>query len=155
MLKNQNNLKPKVFFNASVILAGLNSPTGGSGKLLSWCRNQKINGIISEIVMDEAVRHAEKIKVKPTHIRLTIKAIFNQILEAPAEKNVAKLNKIVIDAGDAHILASCYEEKPDFLVTLDKKHLLVLQKKIKWVKIVTPGELIENLHSEVPIGSLE
>lgn len=145
MLKNQNNLKPKVFFNASVILAGLNSLTGGSGKLLSWCRNQKINGVISEIVMDEAVRHAEKIKVKPTYIRLTIKSIFNQILEAPAEKNVARYGKIVIDPGDAHILASCYEAKPNFLVTLDKKHLLILAKKVKWIKIVSPGELITSL----------
>lgn len=146
MPKNQNNLKPKVFFNASVILAGLKSPAGGSGKLLNWCRGQKINGVISEIVMDETVRHASKIDVKPAHVRLTMKTIFDQILEAPAEKNVAKFGKIVIDPGDAHILASCHEAKPDFLVTLDKKHLLILQKRIKWINIVSPGELIENLN---------
>lgn len=90
--------------------------------------------------MDEAVRHAEKIGVKSAHLRLTVKTIFSQILEAPVKKNVAKFSKIVIDQGDAHILASCYEAKPDFLVTLDKKHLLILKKKIKWVKIVSPGE---------------
>lgn len=145
MLQNPNNSKPKVFFNASVILAGLKSPTGGSGRLLNWSRNQRINGVISEIVADEAVRHANKIGFKPTHIRLAIKTIFRQILEAPAERNVAKFNKIVIDLGDAHILASCYEIKPDFLVTLDKKHLLILQGKIKWMKIVSPGELIARL----------
>ncbi len=142
MPKNPNNSKPKVFFNASVILAGLKSPTGGSGKLLHWCRNQKINGVISEIVADEVARHADKIGFKSTHIRLAIKTIFNQITEAPKEKNVAKFSKIVIDPGDAHILASCYEIKPDFLVTLDKKHLLILQKKIKWMKIVSPGAFV-------------
>ena len=145
MPKNQNGLRPRVFFNASVILAGLNSPTGGSGKLLSWCRNRKINGVISEIVMDETIRHTGKIGINPAHVRLAIKTIFGQILEAPAKENVAKFDKIVIDPGDAHILASCYETKPDFLVTLDKKHLLSLTKKIKWVKIVSPGELIRKL----------
>ena len=145
MPKNPNNSKPKVFFNASVILAGLNSPTGGSGKLLSWCRSRKINGVISEIIVNEAIRHSAKIDVKPTHLQLILKTIFSQIQTAPAEKNVAKFGKIVIDPGDAHILASCYEIKPDFLVTLDKKHLLILTKKIKWVKIVSPGELIEVL----------
>lgn len=54
-----------------------------------------------------------------------------------------KFSKIVIDAGDAHVLASCRETKAQFLVTLDKKHLLILGKKIKWTKIVSPGELIE------------
>jgi predicted nucleic acid-binding protein len=145
MLQNQNSSKPKVFFNASVILAGLKSPAGGSGKLLNWCRNQKINGVISEIVADEATRHADKIGVKPAHLQLTLKTIFSQIFDAPAEKNAIKFGKIVVDPGDAHILASCYEIKPNFLVTLDKKHLLILQGKIKWIKIVSPGELIARL----------
>jgi len=145
MPKNQNGSKPKVFFNASVILAGLRSPAGGSGKLLNWSLNQKINGVISEIIVDEAIRHADKIGVKPAHLQLTLKTIFSQIQTAPAKKNVIKFNKIVIDPGDAHILASCYEIKPDFLVTLDKKHLLILQNKIKWMKIVSPGELITKL----------
>ena len=35
--------------------------------------------------------------------------------------------RIVIDDGDAHVLASCEKEKVDFLVTLDKKHLLILK----------------------------
>lgn len=145
MHQSQNNLKPKVFFNASVILAGLKSPVGGSGKILSWSKNHKIDGVISEIVADETARHADKIGVKPAYIRLAMKTIFNLILEAPAEKNAAKFSKIVIDPGDAHVLASCHEAKPDFLVTLDKKHLLILQKRIKWIHIVSPGELIEKL----------
>lgn len=145
MKKNPNSLKPKVFFNASVILAGLKSPAGGSGKLLSWSRNRKINGVISEIVVDEAARHADKIGVKPAYIRLAMKTIFSQIQTAPAKENATKFSKIVIDPGDAHILASCHEAKPDFLVTLDKKHLLILKEKIKWVKIVSPGELITKM----------
>ena len=142
MPKKQNNLKKTVFFNASVILAGLKSPAGGSGKLLSWSKDNKINGIISEIVLDEAIRHAGDVGLRPGNIQLAIRIIFKWIQAAPEKENVAKFNKIVGDPGDAHVLASCHEAKTDFLVTLDKKHLLILQKKIKWVKIVSPGELI-------------
>lgn len=145
MPKNQNSLKPKVFFNASVILAGIRSPSGGSGKILNWSRNQKINGVISEIVADEAIRHAAKIGVKPAHIQLAVKTIFSQIQTAPTKDNISKFSKIVIDAGDVHVLVSCRDAKADFLVTLDKKHLLILAKKVKWTKIVSPGELIKIL----------
>lgn len=145
MIKNPQNSKPRVFFNASVILAGLKSPAGGSGKVLSWSKGQKVDGIISEIVVDEAMRHADTIGMKSAQVRLMLKNIFSRIYPAPEKENVTKFNKIVIDPGDAHVLASCYEIKTDYLVTLDKKHLLILQKKIKWVKIVSPVELIEIL----------
>lgn len=145
MPKNPKNLKPKVFFNASVILAGLKSPTGGSGKVLSWSKNHKIDGVISEIVADEVVRHDDRISVKPTHVQLVMKIIFRQIQIAPEKENVVEFSKIVIDPGDAHVLASCSEAKADYLITLDKKHLLILQKKIRWMKIVSPGELIRIL----------
>ncbi|MBI5123209.1 hypothetical protein HZA75_05110, partial [Candidatus Roizmanbacteria bacterium] len=45
----EKNLKtPIVFFNASVIIAGFISPTGGSAKLLQWTKENKITGVISE-----------------------------------------------------------------------------------------------------------
>jgi len=144
MPKKQNGLRKIVLFNASVILAGLKSPAGGSGKLLFLSRTNKITGVISEIILDETVRHAADVDLKPADIRLAIETMFGRILAAPEIENVARFNKIVIDPGDAHVLAAGYEAKADFLVTLDKKHLLILQKKIKWVKIVSPGELIES-----------
>lgn len=145
MIKNPKNLKPKVFFNASVILAGMKSPDGGSEKLLRWSKMQKICGIISEIIADEAMRHGDKLDLKSTDIQLQTKTIFNQIQPVPKKEHVVRYNKIVIDPGDAHVLASCYETKADYLVTLDKKHLLILQGKVKWVTIVSPGELIKIL----------
>ncbi|KKT64884.1 MAG: hypothetical protein UW60_C0050G0007 [Candidatus Woesebacteria bacterium GW2011_GWA2_44_33] len=75
--------------------------------MLRLAKQGKITGVISEIILDEVLRHAAK-------FNLTGK----------------------------HILASCEQEKTGYLVTLDKKHLLVLRGKTKGLKIVTPGELI-------------
>lgn len=136
---------PLVFFNASVILAGSASPSGGSAKLLKWSRQRKIKGVISEIVLDEAIRHAAKIKLTKSEVRRRILATFAFISPAPKQATVERCQSLVIDAGDAHILASCRELKADFLVTLDKKHLLILQPEIKTFRIVSPKQLIQTI----------
>ncbi|MEK7470929.1 MAG: putative toxin-antitoxin system toxin component, PIN family [Patescibacteria group bacterium] len=146
MKKKQKNLKVKVLFNASVVLSGINSPNGGSAVLLNLVKAKKINGIISEIILDEILRHAPKFGQTRDEISNFCLRIFSEISSAPNEREVKKYFRIVIDDGDAHVLASCEKEKVNFLVTLDKKHLLILKGKIKGLNIYTPGELIELLN---------
>lgn len=129
-----------VLFNASVVLAGLKSPFGGSAKLLSWCKNRKIRGLISEIILDEIVRNTPKIGLS-RKVTADLGSLFD-IKIAPQKEEIEFFRGIVTDFGDAHVLASCKEENAEFLVTLDKKHLLVLKNKVKIFKIVSPGELI-------------
>lgn len=141
----RKNLKPKVFFDASVILSGLKSPQGGSGRLLWLIKQKRITGIISEIILDEALRHAEKMGFKKVILEQSILTLFNPIIPAPKSESVKIYEKISLDQGDTHVLASFKESKVDFLVTLDKKHLLILRGKIKKITIVSPGELLELL----------
>lgn len=143
MTKKAKPYVKRVFFNASVILAALKSPIGGSGKLLLWCKQQKITGMISEIVFDEIIRNAPKLNISQERVNQKIKESLFTVEPAPGKKTVEKFQSVVIDPGDAHILASCLEQKVDYLVTLDKKHLLILQNKLKWLKIMSPGQLIE------------
>lgn len=141
----RKNLKPKVFFNASVILSGFKSPHGGSGKLLLLTKQKRITGIISEIILDEVLSHAEKMGFKKVILEQSILALFNPIVPAPTSQSVKIYENISLDRGDAHVLASHKESKADFLVTLDKKHLLILQGKIKKITIVSPGKLLRLL----------
>ena len=59
---------------------------------------------------------------------------------------MVKYQRIVIDPGDAHVLATYNQEQCDVLVTLDKKHLLVLQGKVKGMQILTPGEFLNKFY---------
>ena len=136
---------PIVFFNASVILAGLKAPTGGSGKLLGWGKERKIVAVTSEIVLDEVLRNVGKVGLGKKRSEREISKIFKYLYFPPEAHVVKAFEEVVIDYGDAHVLASAHQAKADFLVTLDKKHLLALKKKIKGIKIVSPGELIEKL----------
>lgn len=141
----KNLITPTVFFNASVIIAGFISQNGGSAKLLKYVKENKIRGIISEIIYDEVMRKSEKTGLSSNEIKRKLFLIFDSIEKAPDENLVKKFNNIVIDLGDSHVLASAIETKTDFLVTLDKKHLLILDKKIKGLRIVSPKQLIERL----------
>ena len=49
-----------VFFNASVIIAGLRSPKGGSAKLLDCAKQKRITAIISNIIVNEVLKHQVK-----------------------------------------------------------------------------------------------
>lgn len=127
--------KALILFNASVILAAFYSPSGGSAKLLRWLKEGKIIGIISTIIFSEVQKHQAS---------TLIGQIF-KITTAPSEKEISFYNKIVIDQGDRHVLASAKEMGVDYLVSLDKKHLLSIRHKVKDFKIVSPKELIETL----------
>ena len=111
--------KKRIFFNASVILAGFKSPFGGSAKILSWCKSKKIEGLVSELVVDEVIRNAQKIGFDYNEISLLIENTFDSFETAP----------------NAEIV---------------KKHLLILQNKIKWVRIVSPAELLVGAHGLEP-----
>ena len=135
---------PKVFFNASVILSGLRSPTGGSAKLLHWVKSKHIAGLISDLIVDETIRRSYKVGIKP---EIAYKQIYTLFIPQPTppQKLVDKYSQIILDHGDAHVLAAAHATRSQFLVSLDKKHILVLKPKIKIFKVVSPGELIKIL----------
>lgn len=139
--------KIRVFFNASVILAGLRSPKGASGTLLSWVKQQKITGVISEIVWSEVLRNTRNVGLSRENTKQLMEKHFF-IIKAPEQSKFAPYEKKVIDLGDVHLFVSMEESKSDYLVSLDKKHVLALQKEIKQFRIVSPGELIQGVRME-------
>lgn len=155
MKKKQKSLKPKssskkilrIFFNASVIISGFRSRSGGSGELLNLVNSKKIKGLISETVLDEVLRHFDKTKLRKDDIESKIIKIFQNVYKAPSESETDNYYRFMKDVGDAHLFASSKSLKADYLVSLDKKHVLSLKGKVKNLKIVSPGELIKILKS--------
>lgn len=143
MKKSSQRLK--VLFDTSVILAGIHSPSGGSGKLLTWVKGKRIHGVITEIIVDEALRHNDKLSLSKQELYNSINTLFSAIAPAPPTSLVHSYTKLVHDHGDAHLLASAKELSVTHLVTLDKKHLLSLTTIVKEIRIVSPKEFIELL----------
>lgn len=135
----------KVFLDASVIIAGMNSSTGASNFILKLSKDKKIRSFVSEMVIQEVVRNLKKKlpdKVLIEFFKYLSESNFKKV-EFEGESEVLKYQGIT-DAKDVHIIAAADKSKVDYLVTLDKKHLLNLRQKLPF-KIVTPGEFLKQL----------
>lgn len=138
----------RVFFDASVLIAALLSPQGGSSSLLQYARLGGIFGITSQTVIDEILEEDKPGKLKKTREEIEIFIAESGLLiqeRITLEEIVEYEGKI--DAEDAHVVAGANLTKCSYLVTLDKKHLLRDDIKAQCLPlmIVSPKELLEEL----------
>ncbi len=134
----------KVFLDSSVIIAGVNSATGASQIILKLSQDEKIIASVSEIVLQEVMRNLKKKmpeNVLIQFLKYLTRSNFRKV-EFEQESEILKYQGIT-DAKDIHIIAATFKSKADYLVTLDKKHLLKLERKDFPFKIVTPGEFLK------------
>lgn len=136
----------RVFLDSSVIIAGINSATGASNIILKLSKDGKIIASVSEMVLREVMRNLKK--KMPENVLI-------HFLKYLATSNFRKVNfkqeseilkyQDITDAKDIHIIAATFKSKADYLITLDKKHLLKLESKNFPFKIVTPGEFLKRV----------
>lgn len=134
----------KVFLDSSVIIAGINSITGASNLILELSKKRKIMVSVSEVVLQEVLRNIKK--------KLP-ERVFIQFLKYLSESNFKKIDfeeeseilkyRGITDAKDTHVIAATYKANADYLITLDKKHLLTVKGKTLPFNIVTPGEFLK------------
>ncbi|MDO8569978.1 MAG: PIN domain-containing protein [Candidatus Daviesbacteria bacterium] len=146
-MKKLNPKFPKIYLDASVIIAALLSPNGGSAKVIRLSSLGFFKAITSQTVIEEIEEHTLKIKKDKREIKKFIADYKIIVREKLLLSDIEKIGKVDID--DAHLIAGAKLTKCDFLVTLDKKHLLKedIKRYFKPLKIVTPGELLEILVS--------
>lgn len=138
----------RVFLDASVLIAALLSPTGGSSLLLKYVTAGKITGIISQTVIEEILEEDKFTKIKKTKIEIEQFIAQNGlIVRKPITVEEIKPYQDLIDIEDAHLVAGANLTKCQYLVSLDKKHVLRpdVQKKFLPLKIVSPGQLLEEI----------
>lgn len=131
----------RVFFDSSVLIAGLASPDGGSSVLPAMAEMGLITPVISEMVVTEVIRNIEKKLPRCLHQYYRIfKALPFEIAD-PTEDCVISARKL-INEKDAIILAAAMNAKIDFQVTLDRHFLTADLPKLPFT-VCSPGELLE------------
>lgn len=137
----------KIFLDASVILAGLASETGGSKVLLSLSETGKLTVVVSALVLEEVKRNIEKKFSRRKLLRFAswLKKAKPQVV-AVTPREIESYQGIVA-SKDKHVLAAAAKTRAKYLITLDKRHLLKIDNKKANLpfKILTPGELIKML----------
>lgn len=137
----------RVFFDASVLLAGLRSTTGGSSFLLLLSEKKKLNPVISRLVLEEIKRNIKKKFSKKELLRLAVWMKRARPKVVSITERDALVYKVLVPLKDTHVLAAANKTRAKYLVTLDKKHLLKIAQDNTNLsfKIVTPKELINLL----------
>ena len=141
----------KVYFDASVIIAALLSPTGGSSLLLTLIRQGFVTGITSQTVVDEILEEDKLPRLKHTREEIEVFIAESRLLVREVISKTAIVNyQNSIDSDDAHVIAGAHLAGCSHLVTLDKKHLLRSDIKERFLplRIVSPKELLEELTFE-------
>lgn len=140
----------RVFFDASVLIAALLSPTGGSSLLLAYVKAGKMIGISSQTVIEEIVEEEKfaKLKKSKDEVESFIAQSGLVIRKRVTSEDIAPYEDL-IELEDAHLIAGATLTKCAYLVTLDKKHLLRkdIQEKFLPLRILSPKELLEEIVS--------
>lgn len=133
----------KVFLDSSIIIAGINSATGASNFILKLSKDRHIESFVSEMVIQEVVRNLKKKlpeKVLIEFLKYLAESNFKKV-DFEKETEILKFQGIT-DSKDIHILAAADKAKVDYLITLDKKHLLNLRNDDLAFEIVAPAEFL-------------
>lgn len=139
-----------IFLDASVILSGLASPTGGSGKLFVAAGRNKLRLLSTPRVIEEVVRHLDKLHIAPEHLHKLLSDKIVRLVADPSEETINKFRRIIKDPDDAHVLAGAVLSGAGILLSLDKKHILVpnVGKSLRPMSITSPKEFWRGLRKE-------
>ena len=138
-------LKPRVFFDADVLIAGSASTRGASYILLHLAELTIIEGIISEQVKVEAERNLrEKLPQALPAFRVLVGSAL-KVVPDPAEEELGPYRDQA-DEKDVPILAAAVREKCHYLLTFNTRHYYPAEGVIT---VSTPGEFLSLLRRQL------
>jgi len=143
----------RAFIDASVLFAASLSPTGASREIIRQAVRGKVALVASRLVFEE------------TEENLADKApealpAFHQFLDAVPFETVRPSKREVLQAAeysalkDAPIVAAAKRAQVDYLVSLDRRHLVGVPEVAQQsgLKIVLPSELLEQIRRQAGNG---
>jgi len=150
---------PLVFLDSSCWIAATLNPTGGAGKIVKLASLGCLAVVVSPVVMGEVLKIlSEKFGQEELEDFVTSLAIPEFYSTLRPSKEECEAWSEVTDASDCHVLAAAFSSGCDFLVTLDKRHLLTNLVRDKFMSpVLSPGEFLDWYYrqEEKPVELIE
>ena len=152
-----------LFFDASVLVAASLSQEGGSALLLEACKMEAFTAQTTFLIIMEAFHALEEglPQRAVSHLHEYLAEVNWEILPVPRQETLQEYASF-IHPKDLHVLAAAVESGSEFLLTLDRRHILTAVEAVKEaglpIRILTPGHFIQQyfpLHeqrSSLPSG---
>ena len=140
--------QPRLFLDASVLVAAAGSATGASALVVETCHRGLTRAVSSRPVLLEAERNIRNKMGSNPLLRFyeALGLLDFEIVPDPTSREIEAQARI-IHAKDAHVLAAASGAGIDFLLTLDRKHFMtraVLEAGLSFA-ILTPGDFLRRL----------
>ena len=136
----------RLFIDSSVLFSAAYSPRGNARNIILMAARRELTAVISKLVIDETNRNMIEKAPEKAHLLETIIDNIPFEITRPTKREVLAAAKHA-ELKDAPIIAAAKKTKVDFLVTLDKKHLLGKPELVDYIdaEIVTPKEAVIQL----------
>jgi predicted nucleic acid-binding protein len=152
------NQQTTLFFDASVLVAAAHSPSGGSALLLAACR---AGGFVAQTTGAVLLESRNVLEDFPRESRRrfyqSLVEIKWELLPMPPAGVLEQYGRY-INAKDVHVLAAAVEGRSQFLLTLDRRHILAAAEAVKRaglpITILRPGDFIQEYypqHEDFPL----
>ena len=137
-----------VFLDASVLVAGSRSPSGGSALAMEVCRGRRFRAAFTARVLLEARGNIAEKFGEPELLRFyqQVAGLDPEMMPSPSTERLARCAPLVGEK-DAHVLAAALECGAGYLLTLDRRHLMTpaVQSAGLPVRVVTPGDFFRRV----------
>jgi len=139
----------RVFVDASVLIAASYSPTGASREIIRQAIRGNVTLIASELVLEET---RENLRAKAPEALVSLEQILYIVpfeLVQPTEQQVLQAASYTA-LKDAPIVAAAKRARVDYLVSLDRRHLVGVPEVAQrsGLKIVLPEELLKEIRQQ-------
>ena len=138
-------IPPRLFIDACVLVAAANSPSGGSARLLQIAGEGKIRLAATRLVMHEAKTNIIDLLGRPVWpwFCQIIGPLRLSLADPPTTKEKEPWGKIT-SPKDVHVLAGAIKSKANFLITLDRRHILKTSVQEAFpIPILAPGDFLQ------------
>jgi len=139
-----------LFFDASVLVAGSHSSRGGSALLLDACRAGGFRAQITLAVLVESLHVLDAFPLESQRRFDTWLAEIDwDFVPVPSAEVLNRYSQYIAQK-DVHVLAAAVENRAEFLLTLDRRHILAAAEAVKQAKlsitILRPGDFIRGYY---------
>ena len=137
-----------VFLDASVLVAGSRSPSGGSAVAMEVCQGRRFRAAVTSTVLLEARNNiAEKFgEEELVRFYRQLAAMQPEMAPAPPASRIEECVPLTTEK-DAHVLAAALECNAGYLLTLDRRHLLTPTVEAAGLplRVMTPGDFLRQV----------
>ncbi len=136
----------RIFVDSSVLFSAANSSKGHARDLVNRAIRGEVVLVVSTTVLEETRRNLAEYKSELVFVlNYIVRRIPFEVVEARKRQVITAARYVALK--DAPIVAAARKAKVDYLVTLDKKHLLGRPGLAEYIRaeIVTPKEAVIHL----------